>query len=178
MQLIISPVKGWTDIAAVGENPQTLAASGFYPLLGLTACSAFIPRLYHTHLELSLLIESAVVTFVGYFIAYFLASALLTATIEKVSSDNPGEKKINTFIIYNLAILALITFIRNCLPMDLSLIQLMPLFVLIIMWAGRKYLNIDEGHTPTFLLLCALFILIPPYVIIAIFRMLMPGSPA
>ena len=50
----------------------------------------------------------------------------------------------------------------------------MPVFVLIVMWAGRQYLNINENSTPTFILLCALFILIPPYVIDYIFRLLMP----
>lgn len=174
MQLIISPSKGWTDVAAVGEQPQQLAASGFYPFLGITACSEFIPRIYDKHLTLPMLIESAVVTFVSYFVAYFLASALMSATISHVSGDNPGEKKINTFIIYNLAILALITLVRNCLPMELSLVQFMPLFVLIVMWAGRQYLNVDEGRIPSFLLICALFILIPPYLIGYIFKMLMP----
>lgn len=174
MQLIISPGKGWVDVAAVGEQPQQLASSGFYPLLGITACSAFVPRLYDKNLTLPVLIESAVVTFISYFIAYFLASALLSATIDRISTNNPGEKKINTFILYNLAILALITLLRNCLPMELSLVQFMPVFVLIVMWAGRQYLNINENSTPTFILLCALFILIPPYVIDYIFRLLMP----
>lgn len=174
MQLIISPGKGWVDVAAVGESPQQLATSGFYPLLGITACSAFLPRIYDNNLTLPVLIESAVVTFVSYFIAYFLASALMSATIGKVSTDNPGDKKINTFILYNLSILALITLIRNCLPMELSLVQFMPLFVLVIMWAGRQYLNIAEGNIPSFLLLCALFILLPPYVVGYVFKLLMP----
>lgn len=133
MQLIISPGKGWADVDEVGESPQQLATSGFYPLLGITACSAFLPRIYDKNLTLPVLVESAVVTFVSYFIAYFLASALMSATIGKVSTDNPGDKKINTFILYNLSILALITLIRNCLPMELSLVQFMPLFVLVIM---------------------------------------------
>ena len=51
MQLIISPGKGWADIDEVGESPQQLATSGFYPLLGITACSAFLPRIYDKNLH-------------------------------------------------------------------------------------------------------------------------------
>jgi hypothetical protein len=174
-QLIISPRKGWVDIAARGESPQTIASVGFYRLLGITACSAFIPWLYNHQLTLPVLIESAVVTFVTFFISYFLATVLLTAGIERVSDDNPGEKKISTFALYSISILALIALLRNCIPMDLSLVQFMPLLVLVVMWAGRAYLNVREESTPTFLLICGVCVIVPPYLIDYLFHLLMPA---
>lgn len=57
IQLIISPAKGWEDIAAVGEEPRKICSDGFYPLLGLTACSVFTRRLYDSDLGLVTMIQ-------------------------------------------------------------------------------------------------------------------------
>ena len=37
LQLILSPTKGWEDISAAVENPDTVAAKGYYPLLAVEA---------------------------------------------------------------------------------------------------------------------------------------------
>lgn len=173
LQLIISPAKGWADIAASGKAPADIASAGFYPLLAITACSEFVPRLYRT-IALPHMIESAVVTFISYFISYFLGAAIFIALVGKVSSDIPEEKKVQTFVIYNLSVLALITLIANCLPTELSLVAFLPLFTLIIMWAGARYLNVDEGHTARFMAICAITVLVPPYIISNLFSLIMP----
>lgn len=176
IQLIISPAKGWEDIAAVGVDPRKLCSDGFYPLLGVTACSEFIRRLYDSDLGFVSLIQDAIITFVGYFVAYFLASFLFSIFLGRVIDGEPNEKKYHTFAIYNLSILALITIIANCLPMELSIVQFLPVFTIVVMWMGKRYLAVREEKSFTFIFLSAVAILVMPYLLGYLFNMVVPNA--
>ena len=45
-QLILSPGNGWEDIAKGNDNPDSLAARGFYPLIAVVGLSVFFEMLY------------------------------------------------------------------------------------------------------------------------------------
>lgn len=108
IQLIISPAKGWEDIAAVGEEPRKICSDGFYPLLGLTACSVFIRRLYDSDLGLVTMIQGAIITFVEYFVTYFLASFLFSIFLGKVIDGELNEKNI-THLPYTISRFSLLS---------------------------------------------------------------------
>ncbi len=174
IQLIISPSKGWEDIAAVGEEPGKLCSDGFYPLVGVTACTVFVQRFYDVDLSLVTLIQGAIITFVKYFVSYFLASFIFSFFLGKmVDSGDLNEKKYHTFVIYNLSLLSLITIVANCLPMELSIVQFLPVFTIVVMWFGRRYLAIKEDSSFNFIFLSALSLLVAPYLIGRVFNMLL-----
>ena len=175
IQLIISPGKGWEDIAAVGNEPRKICAGGFYPLLGITACSVFIQLLYPLSDTFVASVQQAIITFVRFFISYFLASYVMSIFLKKlVDGGDPNEKKYNTFIIYNLSLLALITIIANCLPMEHPIVQFLPIYVLFVMWTGGRYLVIKVGNEIKFFLLSVISIIVPPYLLGYLFNMLLP----
>lgn len=171
-QLIISPAHGWEDIAARNESPADIARNGFYPLSGLAACSVFAKLFYGgTKLHpLSGLIEEAIVTFVMFFASYFLASFCWMIFAGHFSARSEGtEKKQNTFIMYNLSLSALICIIGNCIPISLSLVQFLPLFILVVIWAGQTYVCVKQQSLLVFMVFATLTILVPPFVIYFIF---------
>lgn len=176
IQLIISPAKGWEDIAAVGEEPRKICSDGFYPLLGLTACSVFIRRLYDSDLGLVTMIQRAIITFVEYFVTYFLASFLFSIFLGKVIDGELNEKKYHTFAIYNISLLALITIIENCLPTELSIVQFLPVFTIVVMWMGKRYLAVKEEKSFTFIFLASVAILVMPYLLGFLFNMVIPNA--
>lgn len=175
-QLIISPSNGWEDIAARAKSPAEIARNGFYPLVAITASSVFA-RLFYGGARLNPLpelIKEAVVTFVMFFASYFLASFCWSVFAGKFSAKSEAtEMKQNTFIIYNLALLSIIQIIANCLPISLSLVQFLPLFILVIIWAGHTYVCVKPQSIFTFMLFSAMTILVPPYVIFYIFMTLL-----
>lgn len=173
-QLVISPAKGWEDIARAEYTPQQLASEGFYPLIGITACSEFIQKFYIKTLSIPTMIEDALITFIGLFISYFFGSFLFALFGKRFLNDQPDEKRYNTFIMYNLSLLSLITLLRNCMPTDLSIVQFLPVLVLLVMWMGAKYVNVQSGKMLVFIVFCAGAILIPPYVFGAFFKLLLP----
>lgn len=176
IQLIISPAKGWEDIAAVGEDPRRICADGFYPLLGVTACSAFIQRFYIPELGPVALIQDAIITFIEYFVSYFLASFIFSLFGAKVVDGELNEKKYHTFVIYNLSLLALITIVGNCFPMELPIVQFLPIFTIIVMWMGRRYMAVKEEFSFRFIFLSAVAILLSPYLLGYLFRMVLPNA--
>lgn len=175
-QLIISPANGWEDIAARAESPAEIARNGFYPLVAITASSVFARLFYGgTRLHpLPSLIEEAVVNFVMFFASYFLASFCWVTFSSKFSAKTEAtEKKQDTFIMYNLSLLAIIQIIGNCLPISLSLVQFLPLFILVTIWAGHTYVCVKPQSMFSFMLFSTMTILVPPYVIFYIFMSFM-----
>lgn len=174
IQLIVSPGRGWEDIAAKGDDPRKICADGFYPFIGVTACTVFVRYFYDIDRGLVDLIQGAIITFVAYFASYFFASFMFSVFGKSLFDGEINEKKYNTFIIYNLSLLALITIISNCLPMELSVVEFLPIFVLLVMWMGAKYLCVKENSGVKFILLSTISILVPPYVLVYLFNLLLP----
>ena len=175
IQLIISPARGWEDIAAEGDEPRKICSDGFYPLLGVTACSVFIRRFYDVELGVAKMIQDAIITFVEYFVTYFLASFLFSIFLGKVIDGELNEKKYHTFAIYNISLLALIAIVSNCLPMELSIVQFLPVFTIVVMWMGKRYLSVREDKSFTFIFIAAVAILVMPYLLGYLFNMVIPN---
>lgn len=171
--LIVSPFKGWDNIARHDEEVPVLLNQGFYPLVGITSLSAFIQYFYAISPKVSIYVENVVITFVAFVISYFLSSFLFSFFLKKMTDTQVSERTYNTFILYNMSCLALIKIIENCMPMQLSIVEFLPVFVLLVMWLGNKYLHIDENKGVAFILFCAVTILVPPYLFSYLFGLLL-----
>ncbi len=172
LQLIISPNKGWEDISSRGDDPNNLTRQGLYPLLGIAACSVFA-RLIFIDLTITSLVQQALIEFIRFFLTYFIASFVMSLTLIKVVDGKPNEKKYCTFIIYNIGILTIISIINNCLPFELSLIQFLPLLVVITMWTGARYISVNKDKLVQFTAISILSILIPPYLLHYLFNFIL-----
>lgn len=172
-QLIISPTPGWEDISHEGADAKRLATEGLYPLLGVSAISAFVTYFYN-EVELSVLIQKAIITFVQYFITYFIAIFLFSMFLSKFIDGEQNEKRNTTFITYNIAILAIIKIISNCIPVEISLIQFLPIFVAIVIWKGTKYMAVNKNKLGQFMLLSIGAIIVPPYLLEGLFNLILP----
>lgn len=147
-----------------------LSVAGAYCLL------VFTRRLYDSDLGLVTMIQGAIITFVEYFVSYFLASFLFSIFLGKVIDGELNEKKYHTFAIYNISLLALITIIENCLPTELSIVQFLPVFTIVVMWMGKRYLAVKEEKSFTFIFLASVAILVMPYLLGFLFNMVIPNA--
>jgi hypothetical protein len=173
-QLIISPTPGWEDISHEGRDAKLFATEGLYPLLGITALSTFITYFFNDS-GLIALLQKAIITFIQYFASYFIAIFLFSVHISKYIDGEPNEKRITTFITFNIAILAIIRIIENCLPIELSIVQFLPVFVAIVMWKGTKYMAVNKNKIGQFMLLSIISIIVTPYLLQALFNFILPS---
>lgn len=174
-QLLISPGKGWEDISYAGKPHANLASEGLFPLLGIAAITVFIGYLYDTDYTLVQLLQKAIVIFVKFFATYFLAGVLFSIFVSKMVDGDLNEKKSQTFIIYNIALLALYSIFENCLPMQLTFVKFLPLYSAIIIWKGIRYLGIKQDSILEFSIFGTATIVVPPFLFSWLFTAIMPS---
>lgn len=174
--LLISPANAWEDISIAGDNPDHITSKGFYPLLGISAISAFIPLFYDGDITLAIALQNAIITFAQYFISLFLANYLFSIFLPSLIDGELNEKRTSTFIIYNLALLALISIIENILPFDLAIIQFLPILVAIVIWKGCRYMAVKTDLTGRFMLIAIPTIIFLPMLLGYLLRILSPAA--
>jgi len=174
-QLTLSPANGWEDISAAREDVARLQSSGFYPLTALTTISVFVGFFYHDNLNLSSLLTEAIVTFVMFFLGYFTSSFVLSVYMPKLADGGYNERRCNTFVIYSLALLEIISIIQNCVPITLAVTLFLPIYVGIVMWKGARYMDVPEENTGRFMIVAIFGVLLPPYILMFLFNLVMPS---
>jgi len=165
LQLVLAPKEGWEDISIDDREPSTISVAGFYPLIGLTALTAFVGAAYHSGLPFSDMLVQCVVIIFKYILAYFTGLWTFDALMPEYTVEEPDQRRIQTYLIYCVSLLAVIGLISNCLPRPLAVVQFMPLYVLLIMWRGADYLDIRPGCHLSFMIMAACSMMIPPTVI-------------
>lgn len=172
LQLILSPGNGWEDVEIADDNPRKLAFSGYYPLIILTALSVFMQGVYH-HISFVPLLIRMLITLLVYFAAYFFGVFVLSLFADSSLEHGYDEHKSQTFVIYSLGLLALITLIINILPVTKEMLFFLPLYAALVQWKGIKYMGVKEGKTGSFMIVAIFGILVPPFLFFKLFSILL-----
>lgn len=167
MQLVLSPGHGWEDIARSSESVERLRASGLYPLTAIASLSVFMKGIYHVDVTLPDLLIGAVVTFVMFFVGYFCGVFVLTTAMPGMQAPgtHTGERRINTLAIYCTALVELIAIIANCVPITMALTLFLPLFLVVVIYKGARYLRVDAQYTGRYVVLASIALIAVPYLL-------------
>lgn len=164
------------DISCAGTEPHQLVSEGFYPLLGIASASAFLRLLYNRALTLGGVLQDAIVIFAQYFVSFFIANYIMLTMLPRCVNGEVNEKRVSTFLVYNLSLLALITIIENVTPIELSLVQFLPIIVAVVIWKGCRYMAISEHQTGRFMLISILTVIGLPLLLGYFFHLLAPAA--
>ena len=168
-QLIMSPGNGWEDISYAGDDPKQLAKVGLYPLFGVAAITVFA-QYFYKDLSLITVLQYAIVTFVQFFVSYFFAMVVFASIMGQCVEGEVNEKKYTTVITYSLAIVSIIAIVKNLLPLDLSIIDFIYVYVGIVLWKSARYLVVKDDKLVQFLVVAIISILGVPYAFGAILK--------
>lgn len=174
-QLILSPANGWHDVSHEGAEPSALFSAGYLPLAGAAAFAVFLQGLYHPGLGFVFLLQKAIEIFVQFFISYYIAQFFFCSFAGKYTDVAPGAKKMHTYIIFSLSLLALAVLVENCTPVKLYVPQFFSIYIAIIMWRGCRYMAVRPDLTRWFMLMALGSILLPPYILGFIFDIIVPS---
>lgn len=174
-QLAIRPQHGWEDIAIDDQHPQLLTADGLYPLLGVVALSPFFQLIYHHNLGLVYPLERAIIIFSVYFVTLLFAQTMLPPMLNKcVATGEVDPSRSSTFIVYSLGLMSMVSMLENLMPLELSVVQFLPVLVALVMWKATDYLLIMPEHHGRFILIAIAFVLLPPILLNMLLSMILP----
>ena len=173
-QLILAPVKGWEDIAIDDYDSRRLLTKGFIPFIIVASMTVFIKAFYHSDASIVILLQQSIVCFLKYFASYFLAAFVFTLYLPTCIEGELSMQRCLTFVIYGLGLLALINIVKNCIPVELAIVFVMPIYALYILWRGLQYMNISFNGVGIFILLIIFGLLMPPYLLQYLFNLILP----
>ncbi|MCM1349431.1 MAG: hypothetical protein NC338_08470 [Firmicutes bacterium] len=172
LQLILSPRRGWEDVAVDNFPSQCLLKSGFVPLIILVSLTCLPSLWYHSDATLAAVLERMVAYFVTYLTSYYIASLVFSLYIPSCTDGVMSLNKNNTFILYNLGILAVLNILTNLLPMVPDMLYLLPVYVYFIMWRGIAYMEVKFNGVILFMVLNLVAVLLPPFLLRYLFNLI------
>lgn len=167
LQLVLSPAKGWEDVAAGADTPRRTLRHGLLPLAALAGVASFTSLLYSDAPSVAMVVLQGVVAFVKYALTYFAGVAFMTYALSNYMGrrDEVNHSRVETFCAYSTGIMALIGVLEGLLPMELTLLQFLPLYVIVVMCYAREYLGVSEQQIFRLAGVATVSIVLPVYLI-------------
>lgn len=166
LQLVLSPLRGWEDVAISADSPRHTLTHGLLPLAAVAALTALTGLFYDINPSVGVILIQVVISFVKYVVTYFIAVAALTAVLPSIAIDGFMDRaRVEIFCAYAVGLMAMTGILQNLLPVELSLLQLLPLYYIIVMCIGRTYLDVDEKRIFNFIIVDIVSIILPIYLI-------------
>lgn len=173
LQLILSPGMGWEDISHQGRERSELLKSGFFPLVCITAASAFVPLFYTDGPTVIEAFIHAVILMVSLTAGFYLAGFVMPLMLPDCTGGDYNEKRTSTFIIYSTALMSIMILVQEVLPFDIGVTWFLPVYVAIVMWKGAKYMGVRPARQGYFVVLAVGSVIVPPYLLIWLFNILL-----
>lgn len=174
LQLAMSPSRGWEDVAAAAENSRHSLLHGLLPLAAIAALTVYFDAFFSLRPNFASLTVLAVVEFLKYSVSYFIASSIITAILPRLTADGLVNREyVGLFCSYNLGIMAIIGILENLMPAELTLLEFLPIYDVVVICMGRKFLDVEASNTFKFTALGVMSIIVPIYVIDKLFNTLL-----
>ncbi|MDE6165969.1 MAG: hypothetical protein K2F58_02620 [Muribaculaceae bacterium] len=166
LQILMAPQRGWEDVEADGESSRHTLLYGLLPLVSIAAVSVGLSAFYELHPSATRLLVRAIVVFASYTISYFIGVALLTYTLPRICPDSLTDREhIEIFCAYCTGMMAAIGILQNLLPMELTLLQFLPIYVVVVICLGRNFVGVSENYIFRFAAAAITGIIVPVYLI-------------
>lgn len=166
LQLVLSPARGWDDVAEHEAASQRLMEKGFYPLLALVGISAFIQGLYGLEpFSYARQLQIAITQVVSLFLSLMIARGLFENVLPRLSDIPVDVSRTSTVCIYCLSMMALIKVIINLCPVDLVLLNFLPAFVAMVAWQSRDFLGVSRQKQSVYVIFAVTVLVILPLLI-------------
>lgn len=174
IQLVLSPANGWEDIASESPQPRALMRGGLVPLLCLTAASEFCALFWERGVQLGTVVIRALVDFGAYFVAVYIARLVFDMYMERAVGRKVDTDRCGVLAVMAVGIMVLIQLVDNICPWHLILLRFLPLYAVLVLYKGAKYLDVPPQRDISFLLLATLATVVTPLAIYYLFFFILP----
>lgn len=164
--LLISPKVGWQYIDDKCHSAQRVLGAFFYPLLAILAISSFVPMIYDSasHTVSSSLMD-AIVAFSKYMLSYYMCVYLLSGFYPQFTRSSLAMSKLSGYVIYNLALLILLSILVNVLNGEFTPLFFLVLYMPYMAYRGVDFLCVESDKSLKFVVISSIMMISFPFVI-------------
>ena len=167
MQLLLSPVHAWKEIDR-GDTPfeQTLSR-GLYPFMAIMLLTVFVRPLYGlVSFDLIMLLQVALVQFIAIFVALYVGRYVMAYYLPKYNTTGENDPiAVDNVAAYGTGILVLLQIIQNLLPIELAVMQMLPVLAAVPIWKSDKYLDVMPTGETAFMFMTVAALILPVIII-------------
>lgn len=162
-QLVLSPRHGWEDIALDDEDGEEPVAPAFYVLMAVVSLTWVARGFYSPETGWLRIAELVVVTYGILFVSYFVGTFVMSVSLESlVTRGEVNERRTRIFVMFGVSLLALIMLLTNLLPAPTPVLWFMPVYVVVVLWKGSRYLGVSDKRAGVFTLMSFIAVMLPP----------------
>ena len=162
-QLILSPSNAWRDIQRDESSFDEVVSRGLYPLMAVMLLSVFIRPIYgFEDFDLVHLLQIALVEFVALFVALYAGKNIMEHFLPIYNCTGQNDPvAVGNVAVYGTGLLTLIQLAENLIPIELTVLQLLPALAAICIWKSDKYLDVDPRGEIKFMLIANCSLILP-----------------
>ncbi|MDE7472517.1 MAG: hypothetical protein K2M68_02915 [Muribaculaceae bacterium] len=168
LQLMISPDNGWDDIKNGGD--VSLAFKGMSWTIIVSALSCMLQLFYSDGITFSGQLQYAIVVIVAYWSTFYISEFALSVWLPRINDGIFDPERFKLLTCYAVSLLSLQQFLSGLLPLRFSILDLWPLYIMVIIWRAMKMLEIDVAKTERYLIITALSYILPSQLLMWIFN--------
>lgn len=178
IQLIFSPQRGGEDLEADdryalgNRDVRRLYVGCFLPFILLCSLTSFVRMFYG--LDFLGALQQSIIEFFALFLSYHVAVYLFSLTMKRILGPDrePDQRRYATMIIYCISAVSLIFLLGNVIKVTLALIQLLPFYVIFIIWKAAPYVGVPQRSIGLYMLMASASILGSVYGLSFLFHVL------
>ena len=177
ISLIIKPSEAWKDLSTKRNDSHDSFLSGYvYPFMGLIILAAFLGALFSSkENNLQIALKESIVVFLSMFGGFFIASYLVNEVWHTVFHRAPDMKLCQRFVGYSSSLMYCLNIVLSLLP-EFFFLRFLLVYTIFIIWEGViPFLDVKEPEQLKFSALSTAIIIVMPFAITFILRLLMPG---
>lgn len=163
LQLILAPTHAWKDIQQEELPTETIIQRGLYPLMAIMLITVFIRPAYGLEkFELIPLLQTALVQFVALFVALYGARAIMDHNLPLYNTTGENDPiATGTVAAYGTGLMTIIQIIENLIPIELTVVQILPAFAAVCIWKAYDYLDIEPADRTRYMLITVAALVLP-----------------
>lgn len=139
-------------------------------MLILTALSAFVEIFYSPHVTVITILQNTIAVGVALAVTFYLGDFLMTIWLPRLNDGVSDERLSRLFSSYVVCLLSLQYMLGNILPLSFAILELWPLYVVVIMWRSMRMFDLREGVTGKFILAVIVAFVVPLQVLYRLFN--------
>lgn len=174
IQLILAPSEGWRDIEKDDVPVEVIISRGLYPLMAIMLISEFIRPLYGiVDFNLVRLLQTALAQFVALFVAMYAGKTVMEYYLPSYNTTGENDPvAVGKVAVYGTGLMTVIQLIENLLPVELTIMQLLPALAAVCLWKADAFLDVEQKGEYRFMLITVAALILPVIVINVLMNLL------